>query len=80
MCSEEFKLAEEDLPFLCWANDFLASLYNQGGEKRGGGRDKEIVSVCACVCDYLSVCPALPPSLPSSLSLSLQLPLSVSDS
>lgn len=30
MCSEEFKLAGEDLPFLCWGNDFLASLYNQG--------------------------------------------------
>lgn len=30
MCPEEFKLAGEDLPFLCWGNDFLASLYNQG--------------------------------------------------
>lgn len=46
MCSEEFKLAEEDLPFLRWANDFLASLYNQGGTKGGC---KEIERVCVCV-------------------------------
>lgn len=58
MCSGEFKLAEEDLPFLCWANDFLASLYNQGGTKRRRERDKEIekracVHQCVCVLLFL---------------------------
>lgn len=56
MCSGEFKLAEEDLPFLCWANDFLKSLYNQGETKRGSQRDKEIEKVCAQVCAYICVC------------------------
>lgn len=67
MCSGEFKLAEEDLPFLCWAKDFLKSLYNQGGTKKGEPKrqgDRKGVYVCLSV----------------YLSYSLSLSLSVSDS
>lgn len=51
MCSEEFKLAEEDLPFLCWASDFLASLYNKEGHGGGGVQgDREGACVFVYVC------------------------------